>query len=144
MKTSEKGIELIKRHEHYTHTAYRGAGDVWRIGYNHTRNVRAGDQITEEAAHDLLVADLKPVEDVVKTLVTSELKQHQFDALVSFAYSEGIQVFRKSILLKLVNKDANHPMIFAEFRRFIQRYNMSLLTLVKRREAEIRMYEGRY
>ena len=51
----------------------------------------------------------------VDYLVTSNINQNQFNALVSLAYNIGIYGFRKSAVLKLVNKNQNDPMIRQAF-----------------------------
>lgn len=45
--------------------------------------------ITDEQAAGLFNSDLERVEQAVRTSITVPLEQHQFDALVSFAFSAG-------------------------------------------------------
>ena len=57
MKTSEKGLSLIKRFEGCHLTAYRCPAGVWTIGYGHTNEVSAGDTITQSQADEYLTKD---------------------------------------------------------------------------------------
>jgi lysozyme len=62
-------------------------------------------QMTEAEADALLCQRVKRVVDAVNRLVKVPLEQHEFDALVSFAYNVGIgdKGFRGSTLLKKLN-----------------------------------------
>ena len=91
MKTSNRGIELIKKYEGLRLTAYKPVSTekYWTIGYGHYgADVTAGMTITKEKATEFLKKDLKKFEDAVNGLKL-DLNQNQFDALVSFAYNCG-------------------------------------------------------
>ena len=47
MKTSHKGIDLIKEFEGLRLKAYKCPGGVWTIGYGHTAGVKPGMVISE-------------------------------------------------------------------------------------------------
>ena len=47
----------------------------------------------------------------VTTLIKSKVNQNQFNALVSIAYNIGINGFKSSSFLKLVNRNPNDPKI---------------------------------
>lgn len=90
MKTSQKGIDLIKKYEGCVLKAYKDPVGVWTIGYGHTKNVKKGDVITQQQAEDLLKQDLATYEAKVdKYNSTYHFNQNQFDALVSFCYNIG-------------------------------------------------------
>lgn len=90
MKTSQKGIDLIKKYEGCVLTAYRCPAGVYTIGYGHTEGVYQGQKITREEAEAFLKKDLKRFEDHVNTYNKKyNFNQNQFDALVSFAYNIG-------------------------------------------------------
>jgi lysozyme len=103
MRTSNKGLELIKQHEGLRLSAYKCPAGVWTIGYGHTVTAKRGQTITQEQADELLRADLINSEESVKALVKVPLQQCQFDALVSFVFNLGRGAFAKSGLLKLIN-----------------------------------------
>lgn len=90
MKTSQKGIDLIKSFEGRRLDAYKCPAGVWTIGYGHTGNVHKGMAITQEAAEAFLREDLVKFElKVGKYDSAYRWNQNEFDALVSFAYNVG-------------------------------------------------------
>lgn len=48
MRTSQQGIDLVKRFEGFSPVAYLCPAGVWTIGYGHTVGVREGDSIDED------------------------------------------------------------------------------------------------
>ena len=104
MKTSEQGIELIKRFEGCRLTTYECAAGVLTIGYGHTgTDVKEGMTITDEKATALLKKDIEKFETGVNESVEVEITQNMFDALVSFSFNVGTGAFKKSTLLKKLN-----------------------------------------
>ena len=90
MKTSQRGINLIKQFEGVRLTAYKCPAGVYTIGYGHTRGVQRGMRITEEEASAFLTADLRNSEKAVERYdSTYHWKQNEFDALVSFTFNCG-------------------------------------------------------
>jgi lysozyme len=95
MKTSNKGINLIKSFEGYRGTAYKCPAGKWTIGYGHTgtvdgKKICTGMKITAVMGTELLRADLAKFEKKVnKYWKKYHWTQNQFDALVSFAYNHG-------------------------------------------------------
>jgi GH24 family phage-related lysozyme (muramidase) len=49
--------------------------------------------------------DILPFERTVRSAITVELRQAEFDSLVSFAFNIGANAFAKSALVKLVNQN---------------------------------------
>ena len=91
MKTSSKGVSLIKSFEGCRLKAYKCPAGVWTIGYGHTAGVKSGDTITQEQADDYLRNDLAKYEkSVMKYDGIYHFNQNQFDALVSFTYNCGV------------------------------------------------------
>lgn len=88
--TSKQGLELIMFYEGCVLTAYQDSVGIWTIGYGHTgHDVYPGLSISKSRAIELLSQDLKGFERLVNQNVTSNINQHQFDALVSFIYNVG-------------------------------------------------------
>lgn len=141
MRTSKAGIDLIKRFEGLRLHAYICAAGVLTIGYGHTKGVLRGQQITEQQAEDLLREDLRHFEEAVERLVLVHLEQHEFDALVSFAFNVGEGALAKSTLLRKLNagdkQDAAH-----EFGQWVKAGKVTLSGLVRRRKAERALFEG--
>lgn len=97
------GHSLIKQFEGLRLNAYKCSANVWTIGYGHTGNVNESDTITLQEAKDLLESDLEPFCDGINRVVTVDLTQNQFNALVSLAYNIGLGNFKSSTLLRLLN-----------------------------------------
>lgn len=90
MKTSQNGINLIKKFEGCRLKAYKCAAGVWTIGYGHTNGVKSTNVITQEKAEEVLKADLEKYEkNVEKYNGKYGWNQNEFDALVSFAFNLG-------------------------------------------------------
>ncbi|WP_396593789.1 lysozyme [Brevundimonas sp. R86498] len=106
MKTSREGIVLIKSFEGFRPRAIRREDGGWVIGYGHTLSAREGATVSEADAELLLRYDLLPVEKSVNETVPSSLNQHQFDALVSFALSLGLERFAASDVLARLTSGA--------------------------------------
>lgn len=142
MKTSDKGIEFIIKEEGEVLTAYRCQAGVWTIGVGHTGGVTPDMKITKEQSRELLKADLCRFEKVVNETIKHQLLQHQFDALVSFAFNVGTQAFKNSTLAKKINANAPWSEIRAEFLRWNKAKGKVLAGLTSRRKREAKLYYG--
>ena len=71
----------------------------------------------------------------VDKLLTSKVNQNQFNALVSIAYNIGINGFRTSSFLKLVNKNPNDPKIKESIMLWTKNKE-----LIGRRKSEVIQY----
>lgn len=107
MKISRAGIVLIKSFEGFRPRAIRREDGGWVIGYGHTFSAREGASVSEAEAELLLRYDLLPVEQTVNHAGSAVLNQHQFDAIVSFAFSVGIDRFRTSDVVTHLVSGAN-------------------------------------
>lgn len=107
MKTSTQGIMAIISHEGIVTSRYKDSVGVWTIGVGHTAAAGGVNPatftgtITVKQALDLLREDIVKYENDVNDAVKVPLKQHQFDALVSFHYNTG--AIRKAQLTKTLN-----------------------------------------
>ena len=142
MNISGEGIALIKIFEGCKLESYRCAANVVTIGYGHIKTAKEGMVITQEEAEDLLMQDIKTYEKGVIDLVQVDLKQCEFDALVSFSFNLGLGSLKSSTLLKRINaKD------WADVPHQIKRWNKAngevLEGLVRRREAEATLWQGK-
>lgn len=141
MKTSEKGLELIKHFEGLRLQAYRCSAHVWTIGYGHTAGVQPGDSVTAGQADSLLRQDIEESERSVARYVTAPLNHCQFDALVSFTFNLGAGNLRTSTLLKKLNA-GDYSGAAEEFPRWVSAGGKKLPGLVRRREAEKALFEA--
>lgn len=144
MKTSDSGIALIEEFEGLRLEAYPdpgSGGDPWTIGYGHTAGVHPGDTCTKEQADEWLRSDIAFAEAAVDHLVTVPLKQAQFDPLVSFVFNLGQGAFGGSTLLRRLNM-GKYEDVPDQFRRWVNGPNGPMPGLVRRRDAEAKMFAG--
>lgn len=139
MKTSQKGIELIKKHEGLRLASYLCPAGIPTIGYGHTKGVKLGQVITETEAEQFLIEDLKTSEQEIDRQ-NLQLNQNQFDALVSFVFNVGAGNFRASTLLRRVRFNPNDRDIENQFKRWVYANSRVMPGLVKRRNDEAKLY----
>lgn len=138
-RTSQEGIDLIRRWEGCRLKAYRCPAGVWTIGYGHTRSVISGLCITYDRAEELLKQDLKQFEETITSYVKVPLAQNQFDALVSFTFNVGVGAFGRSTLLKLLNQ-GKYALAAEQFDRWTKANGKELPGLVSRRAEEKKLF----
>ena len=142
MNISNEGISLIKKFEGCELEAYRCAAGVWTIGYGHTKDVREGMTISKEQADNMLLNELDIYCLHVEKAVEVDLKQCEFDALVSWTYNLGPTNLNNSTMLKVLNdKDFNE--VPHQLKRWNKADGKVLQGLVRRREAEALLFEGK-
>ena len=139
MRASEKAYSLIRQFEGLRLTAYRCPAGVWTVGYGHTFGVVPGMSVTKEQAEEQLRHDIARAENIVNAECLN-LRQCQFDALVSFVFNVGGRNFRKSTLLKKIKANPDDNSIMDEFLRWVYAEGVVLPGLQKRRFAEMRLY----
>lgn len=150
MRTSSAGLDLIRSFEGFRETSVRLPDGRWTVGYGHVRTAREGIRISEADALELLVHDLKSIEDGLGGLIYAPVNQNQFDALVSLAFNISLGQFRDSDVLQAVNAgdEISAAAGFDGWRK--ARINGHLIivdALVRRRAAEKALFlepvEGR-
>ena len=144
MKASEIVKNRIKEYEGCRLRAYRCHAGVLTIGYGHTgADVVEGMTITQVEADRLFDNDIEKFERQVRSVVgLVNLRQGQWDALVSLAYNIGIGALSRSTLLRKVRSNPDNPTIRAEFLRWNKAAGHDLPGLTRRRECEARSYFG--
>jgi lysozyme len=146
MKISQKGLDLIKKFEGFSAKPYICPAGVPTIGYgatyytNGAKVTMSDEPISEEWAEKLLSNMTHTYEKGVESLVVPKITQNQFDALVSFAYNVGVTNFKKSTLLRLINKDPNNPEIATQFMKWVRGGGKVINGLIKRRQIESKLY----
>ena len=144
MKTSNIGVDFIKSFETLQTQAYKAVQteQYYTIGYGHYGpDVIPGTTITEAEAERLLSEDLADTERAVSNATAGwNLKQCQFDALVSLAFNVGINAFQNSTLLKLVKQGADEATIRAEFGKWCHSGGRVLKGLQRRRQDEADLF----
>jgi lysozyme len=147
MKISQKGIDLIKSFEGLKLNAYLCTSGVATIGFGSTlyadkKPVKMGDKLKDkQAAEELFKITLQSYESSVNGLFHNvELKQNQFDALVSLVYNIGPTAFASSTLLKKAKLNPNDPGIEIEFNKWINSGGKKSKGLINRRKIEAKFY----
>jgi len=143
MKTSQIGIDLIKHFEGFISKPYLCPAGVATIGYGSTKyvdgkKVKLNDKATNENEATLLLKNTLTIyENIVNKKVKVQLKQSQFDALVSHTYNTG----GSNTLFNLINNEANAESIKKWFEtKYISANGKLLKGLVERRKAESKLY----
>ena len=133
MKTSQRGINLIKQFEGVRLTAYKCPAGVYTIGYGHTRGVQRGMRITEEEPSAFLAADLRNSEKAVERYDSIyHWNQNEFDALVSFIFN----CLDNKLRDQLRNGRRNRSQIAATLPLYRKAGGKVLKGLARRRAAE--------
>lgn len=138
---------------------YRDAAGFLTVGVGHliTQSERSSGRIeingqpvkytlnglTTQQVYDLLGQDVGRFEHAVNQAIHVSLAQHQFDALVSFAFNVGACAFKESTLVKEINAGRweNVP---AQFMRWTRAAGKVLKGLERRRRAEVYVWEHGY
>lgn len=143
MKISQIGVDLIKHFEGFISKPYLCPAGVVTIGYGSTKyvdgkKVKLNDKaINENEATLLLKNTLIVYENIVNKKVKVQLKQSQFDALVSHTYNTG----GSNTLFNLINNEANDESIKKWFEtKYISANSKVLKGLIERRKAESKLY----
>ncbi|WP_312691151.1 lysozyme [Kosakonia sp.] len=135
--TGDAGVQLIKSFEGLRLEKYKDAVGKWTIGYGHLilPNESFTRPLTQAEADALLRADLGSAERSLHRLVTVDLNQNQFDALVSFTFNLGAGNLQTSTLLRLLNA-GEYSQAADQFPRWNKAGGKVLAGLTRRREAE--------
>lgn len=143
MKTSDKGLIALITHEGIVLTRYKDSVGVWTIGVGHTKAAGGIDPekftgtLTMTEALDLLKKDILKYEEAVNKAVKVSLKQHEFDALVSFHYNTG--AIATATLTKTLNA-GNNKLAGEQFMNWVKPPEIR-----NRRQAESTLFlTGKY
>ena len=105
MNVSKAAIALIKHHEGVRSRPYRCPARLWTVGVGHL----IGDGkllpdsynriFSQEEIDALLIRDLNRFErGISKMLPNVPLRQHEFDAIISFCFNLGLGCFQRSTI----------------------------------------------
>ena len=105
MKVSDKLIKLLRHHEGVKNKPYKCPAGLWTVGVGHligdgkTLPEAWNKTFTQEEIDGILKHDLNRFElGVSKMLPNVRLRQHEFDALVSFCFNLGLGCFQRSTI----------------------------------------------
>jgi lysozyme len=146
MILNNKGYLFITKHEGLKLKPYLCPAKIPTIGYGNCyypdgkRVTLLDKQITKQEAFEMFKEIANKFAKRVDELVTSNINQNQFNALVSFAYNVGTGNFASSTLLKKVNKNPNDLTIKAEFLKWNKAGGKVINGLINRRIEEADLY----
>ena len=141
MKLDESGYSELHKREGLRTKPYLDTKGVPTISlgvtyYPNGRKVTMKDCIlTLSEANELGKITADRFSNQVNSLVKSKVNQNQFNALVSIAYNIGINGFKASSFLKLVNENPNDPKIKEAIMLWTKNKE-----LIGRRKSEVSQY----
>ncbi len=139
-------LDLIKSFEGCRLTAYPdpgSGGDPWTVGWGSTgAGIHSGVTWTQAQADERFAVDVarfgRGVADAIGDAPTTQM---QFDAMISLAYNIGLGAFVGSTLLRK-HKAGDYKGAAAQFGAWVKAGGKTMKGLVRRREAEMRVYMG--
>lgn len=141
MKLNEAGYKALHQREGLRLKPYLDTRKIPTIAMGNTfyldgKKVTMQDKpLTLEEATKLGKITADNFSDVVDKLITSKVNQNQHNALVSLAYNIGLNGFKNSTVLRLVNKNPNDPKIKEAFMLWTKNKE-----LISRRKSEVLQY----
>ena len=148
MKVSDKAIKLIKHHEGVRNKPYKCPAGLFTVGVGHligdgkTLPPEWNRTFTNEEIDAILKRDLNRFElGVCKMLPSVQLKQCEFDALVSFSFNLGLGTFQRSTIRQaLLRGDKETAM--ESLVKYCKAGGKILKGLQNRRLDERKLFEG--
>lgn len=144
MQINVKGLNIIKKYEGFRPEPYYCPANVLTIGYGHAikpDEVETLKKVSLEEAGNLLLEDISITERTIEKLVTIDLTENEFSALVSFCYNVGGGNFKSSTMLKLINNDQKLEASL-EFNRWVYVNKKIMKGLIRRRLEECQLFLG--
>ena len=149
MNVSKAAIALIKHHEGVRSRPYRCPANLWTVGVGHL--IGDGKSLpdswnrifSQEEIDGILKSDLRRFElGVHKMLPNVPLRQHEFDALVSFCFNLGLGCFQRSTIRQaLLRGDKTQAM--ESLVKYCRAGGKILKGLQTRRLDERALFEGK-
>lgn len=141
-----KGMDLLIAFEGLKLDAYLDSSGTPTIGvgstfYENGQPVKMGDTISTEEAIRLCKSLVDSVfEKGVRDNLRVELEPHKIDALTSLCYNIGVEAFKNSTVLRLINSGASKEEVSKAWRMWRMVKGTVVQGLVNRREAELNYY----
>lgn len=144
-RLSDEGLKFIKEKEGVRNRVYNDGVGILTGGAGHrltpeeVKNFGPTGYVPDCQIDAWLKVDVKKAEECVNNWVLVDLTQTGFDVLVSFVYNIGCDQFKRSTLLKLLNKGFIKE-ASEEFSRWVYARGKKLPGLVSRRADEARLF----
>ena len=147
MKTSQRGIDLIKYFEGVRYKPYRCAAGLWTVGVGHL--IGNGKSLppeynrtfTKEEVDALLIRDLTRFERGIGMYIKVPLRQSEFDALCSFSFNLGLGTLQRSTLRQKINR-FDKKGAAENLLKYCRAGGKIIKGLQTRRQAEYKMFLG--
>jgi len=149
VNVSKAAIALIKHHEGVRSRPYRCPANLWTVGVGHL--IGDGKSLpdswnrtfSQEEIDGILKSDLRRFElGIHKMLPNVPLRQHEFDALVSFCFNLGLGCFQRSTLRQALLR-GNKKAAMESLVKYCRAGGKILRGLQIRRLDEKALFEGR-
>jgi lysozyme len=141
MQYSGTGLALTEQFEGLSLIAYQDSGGVWTNGYGNTHGVVPDSAISQIQAVQDLQANIQNAVNDVNLLVTVQLTQGEFDALVDWSFNLGRGNLASSTLLRLLNA-GDFTNAALELDKWDRCHGVVLAGLLRRRQAETAEFTG--
>ena len=117
-------VALIKKWESLKLKAYLCPAKVPTIGWGTIRypngiKVKLGDKCTAKQAEEWLMHEINQKAYAIDPMLSDNLTDNQYAAIISFTYNLGEGALRSSTLLRKVNTNPNDPTIRNEFMKWV-------------------------
>lgn len=104
--------------------------------------------LTLAKANELLAQDMVRFNTAIDEAIIVQLFQNQRDALLVFAFNTGVGAFKRSALVKVINKGGSDAEITKEFAKWVHATNsrgkkIKLNGLIKRQAVVIQIWRGK-
>jgi GH24 family phage-related lysozyme (muramidase) len=128
--------------------------NIWTVGYDHQiiyngRLLKGSkdkylaylqfDGLSMFDAEILLEKDIHNLERIISNLITVPLSKNKFSAILSFAHNLGIDAFKNTQMVNLIN-NSNFNAAFGEFKKYDTKNGKILKTLISRRYQEADLF----
>jgi lysozyme len=148
VKASKEVIKLIKHHEGVRAKPYKCPAGLWTVGVGHligdgkTLPTEWNKTFTNEEIDGILAADLRRFElGIHKMLPNVLLRQHEFDAILSFCFNLGLGCFQRSTIRQALLR-GNKEQAMESLVKYCRAGGKILKGLQNRRLDEKRLFLG--
>ncbi len=154
MKFSDNGKSILTKLEGIKNKIYSDIVGYATIGIGHLLTqselssgkikiknnlVKYSIGLTDQQVYDLLDTDIEKYEQVVNDTIKVKLTQNQFDSLIIFSFNIGIDGFKNSTLVKLLNQE-QYEEVPKQLARWIYAGGKVVEGLKNRRNEEIKLW----
>lgn len=145
MKLSEEGLNFLKQKEGIRNRVYNDGAGFLTVGVGHKlvsqelENYELGSFVPDCQIDEWLRTDVAFAENCVNNWVVVSLTQTGFDMLVSFVFNVGCEAFKKSTLLRKLNR-GDIMEASEEFKRWVFSNKRRMAGLVTRRAEESKKF----